>query len=181
MNESSPFEILANLATRSREVSCELPATEMAQTHWTGIGFSLLEQRFVVAMDEVAELMRVPQATRVPGVKNFVLGVANVRGRLMAILDLAVFFGERSRHARTQRRILAYEEDERYVGFVVDESLGMQHFPSDSYSEEVDDVVGMFRPYTTGSYRTAGTVWPIISLSAVASDPDLEKLAVAAN
>lgn len=127
-------------------------------------------------MDEVAELMRVPSATRVPGVKNFVLGIANIRGRLMVIIDLAVFFGERSRLPRAQRRILAFEEDELYLGFVVDASLGMQHFPSDSYYKETEDLPEMFRPFTGGSYKTGGATWPIIDLSAFAGHPEFEKL-----
>lgn len=176
MSQQSPYETLVRLSQRSEAVYQELPARENAQTHWTGIGFSLLGQGFVVSMDEVAELMRVPHATRIPGVKNFVMGVANVRGRLMVIVDLALFFGERSRLPRAQRRILAFEEDELYLGFVVDESLGMQHFPSDTYSQQAGDLPDMFRPFTAGSYKTGGVTWPIIRLSALASDPDLEKV-----
>jgi len=176
-----PFEILTELAERSESVFRELPASENAQTHWTGIGFSLLGERFVVSMAEVAELMRVPPATRLPGVKNFVLGIANVRGRLMAIIDLAMFFGERSRLPRSQRRILAFDEEEMFLGFVVDESLGMQHFPSDSYSEDAEGLADVYKPFTAGSYRAGGTVWPIISLAALAHDENLEKLATAAN
>lgn len=176
MSGENAFETLVRLSERSQAVYQELPAKANAQTHWTGIGFSLLGQGFVVSMDEVAELMRVPQATRVPGVKNFVLGIANVRGRLMIIVDLALFFGERSRLPRTQRRILAFEEGELYLGFVVDESLGMQHFPSDTYSREASELPDIFKSYTAGSYKTGGANWPIIRLSALASDPELEKV-----
>lgn len=181
MSDKHPYQLLADLAQRSREVFRELPPPENARTHWTGIGFSLLGQRFVVSMDEVAELMRVPSATRIPGVKSHVLGVANIRGRLMAIVDLAGVLGEQSGLPRAQRRVVAFEEDECYVGFIVDESLGMQHFPSDSFTQDVEDLDEKFKPYTKGSYRAGGTVWPIINLSALAKDPELEKLAAVAN
>ena len=89
MNESSPFVLLSGLASRARQAAIDLPPEADAQAHWTGLGFNLLGQRFVAPMDEVSELMRVPVTTRIPGVKNFVLGIGNVRGRLMAVLDLA--------------------------------------------------------------------------------------------
>jgi twitching motility protein PilI len=177
MSDLKAFAILTSLAQRSQAVAVDLPARENAQTHWNGLGFSLLGQRFVTPMSEVAELMRLPTATRLPGVKPFVIGVANVRGRLMAILDLAMFFGTSSALPRGLRRVLAVEDDEHYFGFLVDESLGMQHFPSDAYTEEVEEVDAMFQPFIKGGYRVAGAVWPVMSLKTLAADPGLEKLA----
>lgn len=179
MHEVTPFESLLSLADRSQEIAVELPSKENTQVLWAGVGFNLLGQRFVVPMDEVAETMRVPQATRLPGVKDFVVGVGNVRGRLMAVLDLAVFFGEVSEFATSQRRVIAVEDEEQYFGFIIDESLGMQHFPSDAFDSNVGDIDDVFRPFVRGSYSVAGIRWPVLSLTALAEHPELEKLAVA--
>lgn len=176
MSKSSPFVVLLAIAERSQAVALELPAKENAQTHWNGLGFSLLGQQFVAPMGEIAELMRVPSSTRLPGVKHFVNGIANVRGRLMAILDLAIYFGTSSVAPIPQRRILAIENDEAYLGFIVDESLGMQHFPQEAYREDIE-VAELFRPYVKGGYQVGGNVWPILSLSALAEDSNLEQLA----
>jgi twitching motility protein PilI len=92
--EIGAFEVLLDLPKRGESVPVDLPTLDDKQTHWTGLGFSLIGQRFVAPMDEVAELMRMPQATWVPGVKSFVVGVGNVHGRLMSILDLDVYFDE---------------------------------------------------------------------------------------
>lgn len=178
MSESAPFNLLSNLAEKAKVSAIELPSVQAAQTHATGLGFNLLGQRFVAALDEVGELMRVPQVTKVPGVKNFVLGVGNVRGRLMVVLDLALFFGEASGLPRAQRRVLAVEDEENMVGFVIDDSFGMQHFPADAYSDDPGDVADMFRNFVTGSYEVAGVNWPVLSLSTLAGDPRLENLAV---
>ena len=176
MSDSNPFALLLAIAERSQALSLELPAKENAQTHWNGLGFSLLGQQFVAPMGEIAELMRVPSATRLPGVKHFVNGIANVRGRLMAILDLAIYFGAPSGVPFPQRRIFAIENDEAYLGFIVDESLGMQHFPQEAFQEDIE-VADMFKPYVKGGYQVGGTVWPILSLSALAADENLEQLA----
>lgn len=44
--------------------------------------------RYALAMEAVAEVARVPDLTRVPGVPGWVAGVANVRGRVLPVLDL---------------------------------------------------------------------------------------------
>jgi len=178
MSEVSPFEMLSDLADRARFSAIDLPSAQVTQTHTTVLGFNLLGQRFVTSMEEVSELMRVPQATRVPGVKNFVIGVGNVRGRLMVVVDLALFFGQPSKLSRAQRRVLAVEDEEHLLGFIIDASFGMQHFPSDAYSEHAKDVPEMFQKFVQGSYEVAGVHWPVMSLAELSDDPRLEKLAV---
>ena len=120
VSELSPYAILVGLAEKARGNALALPESYAAQTHATGLGFNLLDQRFVASMDEVVELMRLPPTTRVPGVKEFVLGVGNVRGRLMTVIDLAVFFGEVSLIPNSQRRVMAVEDGENLIGFVID-------------------------------------------------------------
>lgn len=180
MSKSSPFDVLSGLAERSRQVAVELPPKENAQTHWNGLGFSLLGQRFVAPMRDVSELLRVPVTTKLPGVKNFVVGVANVRGRLLVVLDLAMFFGEGSAFARAQRRVLAIERGEQYFGFMIDESLGMQHFPSEAFSESAEEVSEKFKPFLDGCYGVGTNLWPIFSLHRLAGHPALQKLAASA-
>ena len=180
MTDQSPFDALMSLAKRSQKIEIELPARENARTHWNGLGFSLLGQRFVVPMREVGELMRAPQTTKLTGVKSFVVGVANVRGRLLVVIDLALFFGEVSKFARAQRRVFAVGEDEQYFGFMMEESLGMQHFPSEAFTQEVAEVPEKFKPFVTGCYNVGGVVWPVFSLSRLAEHPSLVKLAESA-
>lgn len=180
MNEQHPFSQLLSLAERSQKIGVELPARENARTHWNGLGFSLLGQRFVVPMSEVGELMRVPPTTRLIGIKNFVVGVANVRGRLLVVIDLAVFFGQPSTFPKAQRRLFAVGEEEQYFGFMVDESLGMQHFPSEAFTESVEDVPDQFRPFVIGCYNMGGSIWPVFSLTRLSEHPSLVRLAESA-
>jgi purine-binding chemotaxis protein CheW len=44
--------------------------------------------RYALPMDSVAEVGRPPALTRVPGVPSWLAGVANWRGRVLAVLDL---------------------------------------------------------------------------------------------
>lgn len=49
--------------------------------------------RYAVAMSGVAEVGRPPSLTRVPGLPNWVLGAANWRGRVLAVLDVRGLLG----------------------------------------------------------------------------------------
>lgn len=128
------FQALVNLAMQSRRSAKGLPSQIDTQPHWSGIGFELLGRHFVAPMGEVSEMLEVPYYTRLPGVKPWVKGVANVRGRLLPVCDLAVFLGGRIQAPRKQQRILVLENQDLYTGLLVDRVLGMQHFPVDTYS-----------------------------------------------
>ena len=72
--------------------------------------------------------------------------------------------------------MLVVETDEHYFGFVVDESLGIQHFLADSFTTNVGSVDARIEPYLDGSYQVAGIVWPVLRLGRLREDPGLEKL-----
>lgn len=171
------FEILIEISKKYEGDARKLPDKTAKQALWTGIGFGLLGERFVASMGEVVEVMSVPHSTKLPGVKPFVAGIANVRGRLMTLIDLAPFFGDRSKVAKSSRRVMVTEEGGSYIGFLIDESMGMQHFPQDGFSRQMGQVKEQFKPFLLGSYRVSGTLWPVISLHTILSDPRLEKLA----
>jgi twitching motility protein PilI len=173
-----PFQTLVSIAQRSESVAQELPPKEDSQAHWMGLGFRLHVNLFVVPLGEVLEMMHVPPATHLPGVKNWVAGVANVRGRLMTLIDFALFFGQGSKRSRAQSRIFVVEGEDTYYGLIVDESLGMQHFSTDSRTGDVEGVDEKYLPYVDSSFHAAGIQWPVMSLAAVAQKIRSESLTI---
>lgn len=168
--QSSAFLALAGLAQSSRNAARGLPAQIDAREQWSGVGFTLLGSHFVASMDEVAEMLEVPSFTHLPGVQSWVRGVANVRGRLLPLFDLAAFCGGRLVGGRKRRRVLVLETESLYTGLIVDQVFGMQHFPVDEYQSETGDLVEAIRPYVQGSYLAQGQQWNVFKLSELARD-----------
>jgi len=161
MPEQVAFQALVDLARRSKSSAKGLPAQVNITPHWSGVGFSLLGQRFVAPMGIISEMLEVPGYTRLPGVQPWVRGVANVRGRLLPLFDMAVFFGGRLSGQRKQRRVLILEHDDFYTGLMVDQVYGMQHFPVDSFSRETGDISETIQPFVAGSYQLGGQGWAV--------------------
>ena len=89
-----PFELLRELERRSRVAITGSPADDVSTEEWVGIGLRLGNERFVVAREEVREVLMLPSTlTRVPGAKPWIRGLANVRGHLLPIADLRGFLG----------------------------------------------------------------------------------------
>jgi len=168
---SDAFDALQELANQSRQSAKGLPARQETAPRWSGIGFSILGQHFVAPMSHVAELMEVPAATKLPGVQPWVLGLSNVRGRLLPLFDLCHFFGGATTEAKKFRRVLVLETDTLYSGIVVDRAHGMQHFTSDAYGECQEAVPDALQPFIEGAYTDAeGYAWPVFSMARLAAD-----------
>ncbi|MDH0747295.1 chemotaxis protein CheW [Pseudomonas sp. GD03842] len=130
------FQLLLDIDQRCRSLAAGLPLQETRQQGWSGIGFRMGERYYVAPMGEVDEILHEPRYTAVPGVRHWVRGIANLRGRLLPILDVYAFFGHELSPLRKQRRVLVIDDQDVFVGLLVDEVLGMQHFSERSLMPE---------------------------------------------
>lgn len=168
---SAAYTRLVDYMNRCREHAHNLPMQEDLVQYWSGIGFTLGEVKYVAPLDQVSEILTVPDYTRVPGVLDWMKGVANVRGRLMTVMDLIGFLNKTPALKEKARRLLVLDEGEIYTGLVVDEVLGMQHFQVDGFVSEPRNLDEAVAPYIEGAYERDGEQWPVFSLFRLADDP----------
>ncbi|MFW5823538.1 MAG: chemotaxis protein CheW [Marinobacter sp.] len=169
--QATPFAVLKDIARRSRSLAAGLPEQQEVVALWNGIGFMLAGQRFVAPMGEVVEILHLPRYTHVPGVRPFMLGVANVRGRLLPMIDLAQFFGvPRSARSSRDRRVLVVEQDDIFTGLVVDDVAGMQYFAEDSFVSRPREVHEAIAPFVLGGYVRDDEIWNVFSTFTLIDD-----------
>ncbi|MBQ0760749.1 MAG: twitching motility protein PilI [Zhongshania sp.] len=160
MSNTSSFDYLQSLGARCREGFTALPsARDKLAITWSGVGFRLGDQYCVTAMDDIAEVLTEPAVTRLPGVKPWVKGVANVRGRLLPLVDLTAFIGERIAVEQRHRRVLVIEKGEIYLGLIVDDVFGMQHFNAETYRLDCDVKDTHLANYVQGAYQHGQRQW----------------------
>ena len=177
---SKAFEVLAGLAALSRQAAKGLPAQQDVAPRWSGVGFSMMGVDYVIPMGQVKEMMEVPPATQLPGVKFWVEGLANVRGRLLPLFDLAKFLGGQLNIQRKAHRVLVLETEALYSGLIVDRSYGMQHFVDETFAQDKgDDIPESVKRFVSGSYRDdSEKIWRVFDLNLLAGDPDFVNAAI---
>lgn len=121
-----PFALLARyerLALAHTQGAAENPGLAGG---WRGIGFRAGERLFASGIDEIGELLVVPELTPVPGTQPWLLGIANVRGNLVPVVDLARFlFGRRTQQGE-RTRLLMVRQGSGSVALMVDEVYGQR-------------------------------------------------------
>ena len=157
--EKLPGKLLRQLAEKSLLTANERPLKKNTVEAWSGIGFSLCGQKMVAPMGEVVEIINVPNVTFVPGVKEWMLGIANVRGRLLPVVDLERFFGARLTGNRNSHRVLIVEVGNSYVGLVVSKVFGLKHFAANTFDEEYSETRDLFSRIIDGKGGDGESSW----------------------
>lgn len=171
MTESqTAFELLLDIDRRCRLLAADLPSQETRSHSWSGIGFRLGGHWYVAPMGEVAEVLHEPRCTLMPGVKPWVRGVANLRGRLLPVINLCGFFGYELSAARKQRRVLVIEHEDTFVGLLVDEVVGLQHFAQDLLLPASASVPTASAAFIQGQF-SGDPLWQVFSPFALAQAP----------
>lgn len=98
------------------------------------LGFSLKGQRYAVSLASVREVIRPGDITPVPGAPDDVLGIVNLRGQIVPVLDGRRRFGldgGMEEGAEDARRVIVFDDSGSVVGMRIDVIGDMLTFESD--------------------------------------------------
>jgi len=179
---ATPFEALADYERRSLAHVVGLPEQLDAPGLWRGVGYRIGSHRLASGFDEVLEILPLPQVSPVPGAQPWMLGVANVRGNLLPIVDLKQFLeGERTVLHESQR-VLLVRQPGGDVAVLIDELFGQRSFteqqlldPEQIVAEQLAE--GRYAHFIDRAYRLGDHPWGVFSLERLARTPEFRQAA----
>lgn len=136
-----------------------LPAQKQIAHTEKLIGFSMFDTEYVIPLNEINEVLEVPKCTKLPRVKSWVLGVANVRGRLLPIIDFAEFLGRQLSGSSRARRVLVFEVEGTYIGLIVDRVAGIRALPVECYQPASE--TGPLGSFIDGKFVDDGEIFEL--------------------
>ncbi len=161
---TSPFQILESLEARCRKNSSGLPVVKDVVNDWIGIGFKINGIPLLAKMDEVSEILPPPQTIRVPGVKPWVKGLANIRGALMPVLDMKSYLFGGATKLNKDSRILVINQSGLLAALLVEEVFGLRRFKHDERQDKLDPETGPIKEYLSGLFVDQVRRWNIFSV-----------------
>ena len=84
------------------------------------VTFRLENEKYGINVMQVQEVLRVTEIAPVPGAPDYVLGIINLRGNVVTVIDSRKRFGLQSREMDDSTRIVIIESDNQVVGILVD-------------------------------------------------------------
>lgn len=118
-NSAAPHPDTELLRRRARALASPLPAPQAYGPRQDLLAFSLGGDRFGLDATFVREIVRVGEESALPMMPPCVLGIMSVRGRLVALIDLAVLLGLRELRIGDRAHVVICAGDGREFGFLV--------------------------------------------------------------
>jgi purine-binding chemotaxis protein CheW len=84
------------------------------------ITFTIGEELYGVDILKIQELIGFSNVTQVPNLPEYILGVINLRGNVIPVIDLRIKFGMEPKEYNKFNVIIVLNVDGRYIGLVVD-------------------------------------------------------------
>lgn len=85
--------------------------------------FSIGGQLCALSIEEVVEIIRIQTITDVPDVKEYIVGMINLRGNIITVLDLRKRYKMLAQSFQKKTRIMIVHYDGEEVGIIVDEVM----------------------------------------------------------
>ena len=84
------------------------------------VGFIIGEEEYAVPILTIQEIIKPIGWTRVPQTPDYVLGVFNLRGSVIPLIDLRLKFGLPAKKQDDETRFIVMKNGEDVAGFVID-------------------------------------------------------------
>lgn len=119
------------------------------------IGFKLNEEEFVIEIERVKEIVKVPLVTRVSRAPDFVEGVANLRGDILQVVNFHKIMGLENVPITDKSRIIVLDDKNVLAAIIVDsvsevievEKEAVQPTPDIIASEKSKFLKGIIKPH----------------------------------
>jgi len=110
------------------------------------VGFFVGEEEFAVPILSIQEIIKPVEHTRVPSTPDYVLGVFNLRGNVIPLIDLRLKFGLADARQSDDTRYIVIKNNNEIAGFVIDkltEAIRIKESLIDAIPEshEEDDLI----------------------------------------
>lgn len=143
------------------------------------VNFRLGDEEFGADVSLVKEITRVADITHIPEAPSFIRGVVNLRGQIIAVIDLAGQFGLGSRDELSESaRIVVTEVQGQTVGMLVDEVTEVLRIPEENIEPAPELIrAKMGKDYIKGIGRVDNRLIVLLDLEKVLALHEMEEVA----
>ncbi len=104
----------------ARQITQEAAQKELAAKLCKYVTFALGDETYAVTASSVNEVLRYTEITPVPGAPAAILGIINLRGNVVTVLDARMLFDLPRQEVSSQSRIVIVDIEDYSVGVLVD-------------------------------------------------------------
>ena len=138
---------------------------------WQGIAFMCHTQSFIVSLKHIVEIIAAPVVTSIPGAKPWFLGVTNLRGDLLPIVDLQYLLFCSKTPLEKYTPVLVIQHDGELSGILVNKVMALYSLANKTPLSFSLLPVSVFAPYIEEVVQPESEYFPVLDTDKLINDP----------
>ena len=164
---TDPKEVLR---ARARALARIPERPSVAETSLELLEFRLAQERYAVEYRHVQEVCPLEELTPLPCTPAFLLGIVNVRGRILPVVDLKRFFDLPEKGITDLHRIILVRGNGLEMGLLADAIVGVRSIPIASLQPSLPTLTGIRSDYLKG---VTAECLVVLDLARILADPKI--------
>jgi purine-binding chemotaxis protein CheW len=152
VHEPTPDATREILKARARELA-RLTGEDEDPVTLEVLEFRLSHETYAIEISWIAETYPLRDLTPLPGTPPFVLGIINVRGRILSVIDIRVFFDLPLKGLTNLNKVIILQSGEMEFGILADEIIGTRSIPLAELQTPLPTLTGIREEYLKGVTR----------------------------
>jgi purine-binding chemotaxis protein CheW len=147
-----------SLSEQDKKAIFKARAKTLAAPRWSDnaeecievIEFRLASETYGIELRHAGEVSLLKELTPVPCTPAFVLGIINVHGRVLSVIDLKRFFDLPNQALTDLNRVIVIRKDGMEVGILADNIQGVRRIPRRDLKSSLPTLTGVRAEYLAG-------------------------------
>jgi len=138
------------LEERARSLAREPAQAESVDKWIEVVEFTLAHERYAIASEHVREVYPLEELTPLPCTPAFVLGIVNLRGEILSVIDIKKFFDLPEKGLTDLNKVIVLESEVMVFGIVADAISGVRRISRAGIQPPLPTLTGIREDYLQG-------------------------------
>ncbi|AVH28270.1 chemotaxis protein CheW [Vibrio diabolicus] len=157
------------------EVEVKKDASNDEVLQW--VTFQLEEETYGINVMQVREVLRYTEIAPVPGAPDYVLGIINLRGNVVTVIDTRSRFGLMEGEVIDNTRIIVIESERQVIGILVDSVAEVVYLRSSEIDTTPSVGTDESAKFIQGVSNRDGKLLILVDLNKLLTDDEWDEMA----
>lgn len=141
------------------------------------VTFQLEEETYGINVMQVREVLRYSEIAPVPGAPEYVLGIINLRGNVVTVIDTRSRFGLMPGEITDNTRIIVIEAEQQVIGILVDSVAEVVYLRSSEIDSTPSVGTDESAKFIQGVSNRDGKLLILVDLNKLLTDDEWDEMA----
>ncbi|NVK26002.1 MAG: chemotaxis protein CheW [Gammaproteobacteria bacterium] len=140
------------------------------------VTFRLEDETYGINVMQVQEVLRYTEIAPVPGAPDYVLGIINLRGNVVTVIDTRARFGLMSGDVSDNSRIVIIEAEKQVIGILVDSVAEVVYLKTSEIDSAPNVGTDESAKFIQGVSNRSGELLILVDLNKLMTDDEWDEI-----